>query len=170
MRLALAYPDVFRGAILNAGSDPIGNQIIPLPAKDLFSRFQASSTLVYVTGENDIFVRNADRASMQSMRGWCMFNIVNQPSQFAFHEAIDSAAMTKALDALSTSGARDMSALETCRSTIDAGLRQKLDSARALISAGRKEAGREALTSIDQQFGGLAAPESIDLDRQLNIN
>lgn len=32
MRLALAYPDLFHGAILNAGSDPVGSRTIP-PAR-----------------------------------------------------------------------------------------------------------------------------------------
>ncbi|MGD0189731.1 MAG: PHB depolymerase family esterase [Rhizomicrobium sp.] len=170
MRLALAYPDVFRGAILNAGSDPVGNQTIPLPARDLFSRFQESSTLVYVTGANDVFVQNADRRSMQSMRHWCVFNIVNQSSPFAFHEAIGSVALAKALDVLSPPGAPDRSALGICRSTIDAEMRRKLDVVRALMSAGQPRAARDMLTSIDQQYGGLAAPESVDLDKQLTSN
>ena len=38
---ALAYPDVFRGALLNAGSDPIGGEAgIYLPPAELFRRFQ----------------------------------------------------------------------------------------------------------------------------------
>jgi len=32
LRLALGYPDVFHGALLNAGSDPIGNADVSLPA------------------------------------------------------------------------------------------------------------------------------------------
>src|SRR5437879_3459051 len=46
MRLALGYPDLFRGAILNAGSDPIGGAEIPLPPRDMFMRFQSSKRIV----------------------------------------------------------------------------------------------------------------------------
>jgi len=42
LRLALGYPDVFHGALLNAGSDPAGTLDVPLPPADLFRRFQES--------------------------------------------------------------------------------------------------------------------------------
>ncbi|HSS05536.1 MAG TPA: hypothetical protein VLK83_00190, partial [Rhodanobacteraceae bacterium] len=35
LRVALAYPDLFRGALLNAGSDPLGGDGIALPPADL---------------------------------------------------------------------------------------------------------------------------------------
>ena len=78
MRLALAYPDVFRGAMLNAGSDPIGDGDTPLPPRDLFLQFQASR-LVYVTGSQDIFHLMRDAASRQSMRTWCVFDVKTPP-------------------------------------------------------------------------------------------
>jgi poly(3-hydroxybutyrate) depolymerase len=53
LRVALGYPDVFHGALLNAGSDPIGTLDVPLPPADLFRRFQESTRLVYLTGERD---------------------------------------------------------------------------------------------------------------------
>ena len=50
---ALAFPDVFRGVLLNAGSDPIGGeQGIYLPPPDLFRKFQ-TTRIVYVTGGED---------------------------------------------------------------------------------------------------------------------
>jgi pimeloyl-ACP methyl ester carboxylesterase len=52
-RLALGYPDVFRGALLDAGSDPIGTAQIPLPPADLMDRFQRSTRLVFVAGSDD---------------------------------------------------------------------------------------------------------------------
>src|SRR5207302_469453 len=66
MRLALGYPDLFRGAILNAGSDPIGGAEIPLPPRELFMRFQSSTRIVYVTGERDDPHVSDDSVSMQS--------------------------------------------------------------------------------------------------------
>jgi hypothetical protein len=45
LRLVLGYPDLFRGAILNAGSDPIGNSEVPLPPRDLLRTFQNSAHL-----------------------------------------------------------------------------------------------------------------------------
>src|SRR5208282_4778992 len=40
MRLALGYPDLFRGALLNAGSDPIGDALAPIHPRILFSAFR----------------------------------------------------------------------------------------------------------------------------------
>jgi len=55
LRIARGYPDVFHGALLNAGSDPIGNAQIPLPPQELLRQFQQSTRVVYVTGAHDNF-------------------------------------------------------------------------------------------------------------------
>jgi hypothetical protein len=55
LRLAVEFPDVFRGAFLNAGSDPIGVDPVAPPAKNLLRLFQESSRLVYVTGVSPRF-------------------------------------------------------------------------------------------------------------------
>ena len=55
LRIARGYPDVFHGALLNAGSDPIGNAQIPLPPQELLRQFQESTRVVYVTGAHDNF-------------------------------------------------------------------------------------------------------------------
>src|ERR1700761_1591029 len=39
LRLALGYPDLFHGALLEAGSDPIGSAV-PLPPRALLEQFQ----------------------------------------------------------------------------------------------------------------------------------
>ena len=41
VRLAIAYPDLFHGAFLDAGADPLGEPDFPLPARALFERFRA---------------------------------------------------------------------------------------------------------------------------------
>ena len=67
MRVALGYPDLFRGAVLNAGSDPVGTSQAVLPPDDLFARFQASSHIVYVTGMDDATNVTRDMGSRGSM-------------------------------------------------------------------------------------------------------
>lgn len=53
MRLALGYPDVFKGAVLDAGSDSIGTAELPLPPVELLHQFQQSSRIVFLTGSDD---------------------------------------------------------------------------------------------------------------------
>ena len=66
-RVALAYPDVFRGALLNAGSDAIGSARLTAPPADLMRLFQTTVRLAYVTGAHDLPNRRADAASQRSM-------------------------------------------------------------------------------------------------------
>jgi poly(3-hydroxybutyrate) depolymerase len=78
LRLALGYPDVFHGALLNAGSDPIGNADVPLPPAELFRRFQDSMRFLYVTGERDDARLIDDMHSRQSLEKWCVFDVVTE--------------------------------------------------------------------------------------------
>src|ERR1700722_20892591 len=67
MRLALGFPDVFRGALLDAGADPIGDAKAPLPPRELFQQFQNRSRIVFISGEEDTLNLQTDKASQRSM-------------------------------------------------------------------------------------------------------
>ncbi len=168
LRLALAYPDIFDGAILNAGSDPIGDATTPLPPRDLFVRFQQSTHLVYVTGDGDTFHLAADLASLRSLRAWCVFGVEDHTAPFAEHEVASAAALSRALAALFNPHAPDADQLAGCKSRIDTELADKLQHVRALVAGGKRESARQLLQDIDARFGGLAAPPSTDLSRELD--
>jgi hypothetical protein len=168
MRLALGYPDVFRGALLNAGSDPLGSDSPPLPPADLFHRFQESTRLVYVTGDQDTFILNLDRESLRSMQDWCVFDTAALVSPGAGHEAADSSALSRALDALLHPEPPDPDKLAACRSGIETELTAKLQQAQSLIASGRRDEARALLLEIDKRFGGLAAPRSVELETELS--
>jgi hypothetical protein len=165
MRLALGYPDVFRGAILNAGSDAIGNAAVPLPPGELFLRFQESTHLVYVSGDRDVFVQSFDSASARSMRAWCVFDVDVQRERSVGHEAMDGAALARALDALLAPAAPDSRRLAACRSALEDELAGKLQQERSLIATGPPAAARALLDDINARFGGLAAPQSLVLEK-----
>lgn len=166
LRLALAYPDVFRGAILNAGSDPIGSAGLHVPPKDLFLHFQESSHLVYVTGSRDTTRLAEDAVSRRAMRDWCVFN-VDTSTPDADHAVATPTALSEALRTLLAPVQVDRTKLAACRSAIDAELSTQLGQAVSLIAAGRRDDARELLKTIDGRFGGLAAPRSVELDRQV---
>lgn len=167
MRLALAYPDIFRGALLNSGSDPIGDAIVPLPPKDLFLRFQESSTLAYVTGSDDTTVLQADRASRHAMSAWCVFNVQSRDMRGTGHHSADPASVAWALDVFDRHAPPDAGELAQCRGSIDAELAGKLREVEALIAAGNRDQARARLDEIDKHYGGLAAPKSVDLETSL---
>ena len=162
LRLALGYPDVFRGAILNAGSDTIGNDTIPLPPRDLFARFQDMTHLVYLTGDEDRHNIAYDAASRHSLRDWCVFHVDQRTTLGGGHDAIDGTALSRALDILAEPLDEDASRLAQCRATIDSELNAKLAEIQSLTAAGRDAEANRMLDDIDAQFGGLAAPQSVE--------
>jgi dienelactone hydrolase len=168
MHLALGYPDIFRGALLDAGSDPIGNSKAPLPPRELLLQFQTSSQLVYVSGDQDDFNVQTDKGSMRSMRDWCVTDIDGEIWPHASHDVLGSEAFDRALAALYAPVPPDPVELASCRARIDDELTAQLQQVDALIANGKREDARKLLLEIDTRFGGLAAPQSIALNAELN--
>lgn len=167
LRLALAYPDVFRGALLNAGSDPIDAGPPSPPSPELLHAFQAGSRIVYVTGEADPLHLRMDADSEESLRRFCQFDYHADVTPRVPHEVASAAAFAGALHALGAPGVPAAAKLEDCNAT----LRQKVDAqlqrVSALIAAGRRARAEEALIGLDRKMGGLAAPRSVQLQDEL---
>lgn len=163
MRLALGYPDVFRGAILDAGSDPIGSAEISLPPRPLFTRFQTESRLVYLTGEHDTVNHNMDRASLRSMDAWCVAHTTLLSAPDIGHEPAGVVPLLRALDALEHP--EPIPDRAECRVRVDRTLDAQLVQAQSLIAAGRRDDATTLLDTIDTQYGNLAAPRSLELAR-----
>jgi hypothetical protein len=170
LRIALGFPDVFSGALLNAGADPLGvadpwGGPDTLPPRDLWQRFQSSSRLVYVTGELDTPNLASDASSVQSMRERCVFDVETHETHDAGHELMSPEVFGRALDRLLHAAPPDPARLNACRSHLRAELEERLSQAQTLISNGRRAATRKLLLKIDQHYGGLAAPRTLQLAR-----
>ncbi len=164
---ALAYPDVFRGTLLNAGSEPIGGERgIYLPPADLFRRFRRTR-LVYVTGEDDPGNLEDDQISQASMKEWCVFDVEVQVARRRGHEALDAAALNDALDALDRRSAIDEAGLERCSERVERELSSRLADAEAALARGDREGARARIAAIDRRYGGLSAPAIVELDARL---
>ena len=103
-RLALGYPDLFRGALLDAGSDRVGEGDLPLPPDDLLRRFRQDSRLVFVTGETDSINRRLDADTMRSLEEIGMSNYVSQTVPWLGHAPLPAAAFEMAIKVLLTAG------------------------------------------------------------------
>jgi pimeloyl-ACP methyl ester carboxylesterase len=163
LRLALGYPDVFRGAFLNAGSDPIGDAQVPLPPPELFSRFQEMTRIVYISGENDAVNVDKDAASAQSMLEWCVFDWYAERSPWTGHEVAGPAVLDRALDMLDKHAEPKLTRLNKCRLHVNQDLGKQIDQANDFLAAGNADGARRLLNQIDTRYGGLAAPRSVDL-------
>lgn len=163
LRIALAYPDVFHGALMDEGADPIGTTVIPIPPKDLFEKFQSATRLVYVASDDDELHLAMDTASKQSLHDWCVFNVREQIAGAGGHEAADRETFANALDSLFLPANADASALAACRSGIESELNAKFEQVHSLAASGQRDAARDLLNAIDARYGGLAAPKSLAL-------
>ena len=167
LRLALAYPDLFRGALLNSGSDPAGDAQLALPPRELFLRWQDSMRLVYLSGDRDEVNLGKDADSQQSLRQWCVFDLDTEPMPWAGHEPASAAALNHALDALDKHSAPDADQLAACRARIEQELSTQLRQVEDLLANNKPDQAKALLYRIDLRYGGLAAPRSVELARKI---
>ena len=166
MKLALGWPDLFKGALLNAGSDPVGRAGTHVPPRALMLAFQEKTRLVYVTGDRDQANQDSDITSVRSMRDYCMFNITRITMHDKGHEPADPSSLGRALDMLDAPVTPDAK-LADCRAGLDAEWTKALDGVEAQIRDGKRDAARASLDELDLKYGGLAAPRSLALDAEL---
>ena len=166
LRLALGYPDLFRGALLEAGSDPIG-QAVPLPAKPLLEQFQTNSRIVYFTGQQDAARMDVDRQSRHSLHEWCVDDVDLRSIPSTGHDLAGAAALERALTSLETHHPPDANRLDACRADIASELDHALAAVDAAMLRNDFAAAQRDLDDLDQRFGGLAAPRSVELEGKL---
>lgn len=165
---ALAYPDVFRGALLNAGSEPIdGGGGMYKPPAELFQLFERTR-LVYITGDMDEGNLTQDEISQESMHDWCVFDVKIEIALGLAHQTLDASSMDRALKALEEPRSVDSKELASCNARLQRDLAAKLREAEAAIARGDRESARGLLKSIDARYAGMAATPLVELDARLN--
>jgi pimeloyl-ACP methyl ester carboxylesterase len=168
MKVALAYPDLFRGALLNAGSDPIGGRDALIPPDDLFRQFQSSSRLVYTTGSEDSLNIQLDMVSRGSMTEWCVFGTSSVQTMFrAGHEVAAPDSLRRALTALDREPTIDGGKLFACRARIAKEMEKDLRNVQELLDHHKPRNAWRALSKIDVRYGGLASPQIIEFEQRI---
>jgi hypothetical protein len=167
LRTALAYPDLFRGALLNAGSDAIGSGDMVLPPDGLFAKFQSSSRLVYVTGSEDDWNIQHDMASRDSMKSWCVFGTYVETMLRTGHEIAVPYSVDRALTTLDQRPPVDPGKLSACRARIAKDLAAELQHVGILLDRDKPKDAWRSLTKLDVRYGGLAAPEINQLEQRI---
>jgi len=87
----------------------------------------------------------------------------------AAHEVADSAALSRALEAMLRPARADPDKLASCRAALESELLAKLQQVDLLIATGNGAAARQSLKEIDRRFGGLAAPRSVELAGKIEL-
>lgn len=163
LRIALAYPDLFSGLLLNAGSDPIGKSPDHLPSSNLFERFRTNTRIAFVTGDDDVGSQSLDASSQSSMVHWCVSNMSIRGGRGVGHEVASASGLDWAFQTLFANSRRDTDKLAACRIA----RRQEVSAAiafvqRTIASESQSQA-RKILFDLDGKYDGLAAPGSIAL-------
>jgi hypothetical protein len=167
MRAALGYPDLFHGALLNAGSDTIGDEQALMPPDDLFQRFQSMTRLAYVTGSYDSWNIEHDVSSRHSMDGWCVFGTSVDTMQNVGHEIAAPFYLSRALTTLDKGAPVPADRLAACRARVARELAAKLQHVNELLDNDKPHEAWMALVKIDARYGGLALPQSIDIEQRI---
>jgi hypothetical protein len=154
-RMALEYPDLFSGAILNAGADPIGEAHTPIPRAELLERFQTASRIVLVTGQLDQANVTMDAAARGSLRDWCVAHVRQITMPRTGHQPATPEALADAFRAMGGGDdARVTARSQRCRADLAARLATDVARVRTLRDPSAVAAETDKL---ENRYGWLAA-------------
>lgn len=164
-RIAIAWPDVFRGSLQFAGSVVVGENLLPPPPRDLLDLARQRSRFVLVSGSLDLPNRRNDAEARARLESLCFAGVRGFGPPRLDHWVPEGRAFAKALEQLEAPVPAD--ADDACASKLDAEVAQALDAVEDQLARGDAAGARNTLTRLDDQFGGLAAPRSHELARRI---
>jgi predicted esterase len=159
LRLALAFPDVFAGVVLNSGSDPVGSSYDPLPSPELMSLLQTRTRFVFITGERDEINLSQDAHTRASLSTWCVNRTRTVMRYHVGHEVMDGNALAEALGALEHAYPDDP-AHDRCQASMQARVQHAQAEIALLQAQPQSSRAQKELDRIDQEFGGLLAEKT----------
>lgn len=152
-RLIFAFPDIFRGAILNAGYLEPGEEEVALPDTVLYRQL-AQRPFTFVTGRRDRRVIPSMRDALGAFEKYCLREpLLLQLPQKA-HQVIEADELA---DALAHMDSKSGNAGDS-----DACVNQLVAEAQAAASSA-SPGNAEELRELDVRFGGLIRSEILEL-------
>lgn len=164
-RIAIAWPDVFRGSLQFAGSVVVGENRLPPPPRELLDLARQRSRFVLVSGSLDLPNRRNDAESRARLESLCFAGVSGFGPPRLDHWVPEGRAFAKALAQLEAPLPANGDA--TCAQALDADVTRALDAVENQLARGDAPGARNALTALDDRFGGLAAPRSLELARRI---
>ncbi|WP_028969338.1 PHB depolymerase family esterase [Sphingomonas sp. URHD0057] len=161
-RMALAYPDVFSGAILDGSSDSIGSNDLPLPPRENFERLLERMSMVFSTGEEDEYNTADAKRVVSSLRGHCFDRLSVEVRPHEGHDMMNGRSLAKAIEFLDRTREEPSPGDRQCREEFYSKIDGELARADAIVQHGGRGA-RAAIRTIDRRYGRLAAPRSLEL-------
>lgn len=169
-RMARAYADVFSGALLIGGSDAFGEPDTAPPLRAQMQALRSRSRIVFATGGSDLTNRAKDQRTRDSLQTFCVPGALTVWVPRVDHWVPPRRKFAEALDALDTPlepTADQFADQARCEARLDAEVDAGLAAVQALLDAGDAAAAGEQLGALEDRYGGLAAPRSIDLAQRI---
>ncbi|KRA51984.1 PHB depolymerase family esterase [Pseudoxanthomonas sp. Root630] len=166
-RVAMAYPDVFRGVFLVGGSDSLGGESgFTLPSATLSHLMQRQTRFVFSTGGNDFPNRAKDSRTRKNLEALCMQGIRLVPQNGVEHWVPDGRGFRRVMNELErpVEAAADAAA---CMASLARHISAQLDVVAEKVEEGKLDDAQRLLARLDAQYGGLAAPRSVELSRTI---
>ncbi len=168
VRIAAAYADIFRGALLVGGAKVIGEEDFAPPPAELMNLLQRRMRLVYSTGGNDTPNRVLDARGRQEMRRRCVAGVYDVSQRRLDHWVPLARTMRKAIERLDTPlSAAELAEQAQCMGGLMTQVEADLSAAEAAFAAGDKTRAGELLGTADIAWGGLASERLVKLARLL---
>lgn len=164
---AMAFPDVFRGAMLIGGSLQIGEYEVVFPPRELALRFLSSSKLVFATGSEDALNGGIDRRNRKVLESLCFQGYARVAQMRLGHWLPSGGGLARALAELEkpvVAGAD----FDECVKGLDADIGRRLAEVEAMIAAGRVREAGIALGEMEDRYGGLAGDRAVPLARTIS--
>lgn len=165
-RIALAWPDLFTGSLQFAGSVVVGSHLLPPPPVELMDLFQQRSRVVLVSGNLDLPNRRNDALTRAGLRGLCVAGERGMTPARLDHWVPDGRAFARSVDLLEAP-VEPGSDQAACRQALQQAIAADIAAAAAEAASGRRERAVALLVAVDDRYGGLAAPASLELARKM---
>ncbi|TNJ35117.1 hypothetical protein [Arenimonas terrae] len=163
---AMAYSDIFRGAMLVGGSLQIGEYEVVFPPRDLALRFLSRSRLVFATGSDDALNGGIDRRNRKVLESLC-FRGYSRVSQLRLgHDLPRGSGLGLVLKELQKPLPEDPE-FPACVQALDADIHQRLSEVESLVAAGRMQEAGVKLGEMEDRYGGLAGDRAVPLARTI---
>jgi pimeloyl-ACP methyl ester carboxylesterase len=168
--LAVSFPDVFSGAIVNSGAVELGTQALPVPAPALLERLRTHSRLVFATSSHDEPAFTEQRRTLKSMGAYCVpgAEVFENGHTLVGHAAINGLFLNDFLDSLAAPHSAAMPGQAACEDALRRDANAALEDIRQLHASGRQDDALKALVDFDSAYGRLLVEDEVALVKQIN--
>ena len=168
--LAMSFPDVFSGAIVNSGAVELGAQALPVPAQALLDRLRTHSRLVFATSSHDEPAFTEQRRTLKSLGTYCVPGtaVFENGHTLVGHAGINGLFLNDFLDSLGGPRSADTPGQAGCEDALRRDANSALANIRQLHASGRQDEALKSLVAFDSAYGRLFLQDEVALVKQIN--